>query len=1070
MCITIVKPSILLPRLRSEVLTRKRLLDLLYGYLERKLILVVAPAGYGKTSLLIDFAHQRDISACWYTVDQRDQDLRVFLAHFIASISRVYPDVGADSNAAIEGLHGTNNDIDRVVNTVVNEIYEFVDEHFVIILDDFQVVGDNQAINAFLSRFISRVSDSCHLAIATRQQPGIPDLDLLAARGQLGKIDCTKLAFTPAELQSLAQKLNYELTDQQISSLVEETEGWITGILLTPTTSTPRKSDFLRGPQSNGASLAAYWNLLLQEQTDAVRKLLLFTSLLDEFNQDLCQRLFSSEFPADTDWNTLLEMLLHKNLFVQPVGNGLAWLRYHNLFKEYLQAQLEREYPGRADVILRQLVNVYCEGEEWERAYTLSQQLSDPTIAMDVIEQAGPSLLKYGRFNVLTKWLDGISPGLLASRPGLLSLKGSVALMSHNIPQGMELLNQATAMQSTDDPSGLARTLVRRATGYQFMGDHVAALKDAEEALRLANQDDGMKSIQAQALKARGISLQRLDRSAEGIQDIQSSLDLYLEMGDKPNIASLYHELGIVQYAIGDLPATRAAFLKAGEYWRSEKDFYRLADLLNNLGVLHHQMGEYEQSISALDEGLKYARLTGFARLEAYILTSLGDLYADIQATQDAEDVFEEAQVIARRIGNRHLCFYTNHALAILACQAGDLSRALDLHNLATDHAQEEAFQEQGLLALGSAYLALLGDHIEDVIRYLNIAVQNFHSGVFLLEEIRVHLYLGAAYLKVGDEENSRVHLRFALEHISNSQPSNALLVASRHAIQALRHFEKDPQLGWQASRLIEHLNHLDTRLPEIRRKLRRHAVEVPSIQPKFVIRAFGTMQITTHGKTYNSLDWQSRTQRDLFFYLLQHTEGATKETLISLFWGIPDEHDNRLASALYKIRRFFDEEVILFRDNRYYFNRALDYDYDVETYLHYWAQVRQVVDTSKRLQLLHRMMDLYRGNYAVEAEGSWVVIERERLYQIYLQVVSTLVEQYLEQRDYERGLECCLRAIELDDCQEVFYRLAMRVSAARGDLAGVDHYYRLCRKALEKTHGIHLSEETHHLYQELLS
>ena len=114
---SIIQPAVIRPRRRAEILSRQRLLDLLYDLLERKLILVIAPAGYGKTSLLIDFAHQKDIPACWYTIDQHDQDLRRFVAHFNASISRLYPEFGAFSNATLEGPRYCPVFLDRVSGT-----------------------------------------------------------------------------------------------------------------------------------------------------------------------------------------------------------------------------------------------------------------------------------------------------------------------------------------------------------------------------------------------------------------------------------------------------------------------------------------------------------------------------------------------------------------------------------------------------------------------------------------------------------------------------------------------------------------------------------------------------------------------------------------------------------------------------------------------------------------------------------------------------------------------------------------------------------------------------------------
>lgn len=1074
---SITLPAIIRPRRRAEILSRPRLLDLLYDSLERKLILVIAPAGYGKTSLLIDFAHQKDVSACWYTIDQHDQDLRRFVAHFNASISTLYPEFGALSNAALEGLNTPTGDIEPLVNTIVNELYEYVDEHFVIVLDDFHVLGGNQAINAFISRFVSRVDENCHLIILTRQKPDIPGLELLLARAQAGRIGIADLAFTSSEIQSLAQKQQHYLSSDQARMLFEQTEGWITGILLPPSPPGPERSAILpsrcyaQGTQSTKTDLADYWGLLLDEQPQDIQDFYLYSSPLDEFDAGLCETVLRpTVYTHDMDWNGLLEAVLQCNLFVLPVGEDAAWLRYHSLFQDYLRARLEREQPGVMQRILRQLVAVYKDRRDWGKAYDTCQRLGDVAATIDVIEQAGPTLLKYGRLDILTKWLDSIPTSLLSSHPGMLSLKGAVALSGDNPRQGLELLSQAEAgYRASGDRSRLARTLARRSTAYHSLGDYPAALMDAEEALGIVGDDASLLHLKAQALKARGISLHCLERSDEGIRNIEDSLALYESLDDIPNIATLYQELGIVYRSTGKMEAARNAYLKSQEYWRKEGSYQRLADLLNNLGVFYHHMEEYEQAAATFDEGLKYARLTGFARLEAFILASLGDLYLDLQANEDAESVFEEALVIARRIENRFLCFYLNYTLACLARAGGDTPRAHYLHSLASNYALSASSLEQGLLALETARRMIAESRFEEAICHLEVSVRHFRKGKLAAEEAQAHLYLAAAFLARDDERMALAQLKFVFDAASATKSHHAFFIASLCAAPVLERAKSDPQFGRQATKLLERLHRMESGLPAIRRKLRKSLVEIPAVQPRIVIRSFGMMQVVVGGKTFNSESWQSRMQRDMFFYLLQHPEGATKDTLLSFFWNDAQTIGNQLANVLYKMRRFLGEDVVQYRDGRYYINRALDYEYDVEIFLDHSVRAKKESDRSKRMQAYQEMLQLYQGDYLLEAEGYWAVSEREQLRQLYVEAALNLGEYHLEQGDYSTGLEYCWHVLDRDPCREEIHRLAMRISAAMGNRASVAQHYELCRHTLAREHNVDPSIETKELYRQLM-
>jgi len=164
--VTITK--IIVPRRRFDLLSRQRLLDLLENLLEYRLILVTAPAGYGKTSLLIDLTHQVEYPVCWLALDSLDQNIYRFLIHFIAAIQYQFPDFGVTSFAVLQSAQQAGMNLDHLVSTIVNEIYEHVSEHFVVVLDDYHLVEESTDINYFINRFAQEIDENCHLAIASR--------------------------------------------------------------------------------------------------------------------------------------------------------------------------------------------------------------------------------------------------------------------------------------------------------------------------------------------------------------------------------------------------------------------------------------------------------------------------------------------------------------------------------------------------------------------------------------------------------------------------------------------------------------------------------------------------------------------------------------------------------------------------------------------------------------------------------------------------------------------------------------------------------------------------------------
>ncbi|MBI4732730.1 MAG: hypothetical protein HY781_11530, partial [Chloroflexi bacterium] len=195
-----------IPGRRPEIVSRARLLDKLDELLDKQLILVTAPAGYGKTSLLVDLANTTGMPVCWLALDAPDQEPQRFLTYFIAAISQRFPVFGNQSKAVLRDLVALDGGLENLIITIVNEIDEHIHEHFILILDDYQVVDSITEIRNFIGRFVQLVGENCHLILASRRLPTLPDLPILVARQQVGGFDLNELAFRPAEIRLLFEQ------------------------------------------------------------------------------------------------------------------------------------------------------------------------------------------------------------------------------------------------------------------------------------------------------------------------------------------------------------------------------------------------------------------------------------------------------------------------------------------------------------------------------------------------------------------------------------------------------------------------------------------------------------------------------------------------------------------------------------------------------------------------------------------------------------------------------------------------------------------------------------------------
>ncbi len=421
----ISKTKIILPRRRVDLLSRPRLLEILYERLDRKLIIVSAAAGYGKTSLLIDLAAHSDLPFCWLALDALDRDPQRFIAYVIASLTEKFPQFGKRSRSLLNAMTSLDDDMERLLVTFVNEIYADIHEHFVLALDDFHILDEAPPILSFVNRFIQLVGENCHLVIASRTLPPLKDIPLLVAREEVGGLDFSDLSFRPEELQALlAQNKQIHLSDEDAQKLVNRTEGWITGLQFTDLSQLGPEAAALQPPGTMGVTVFDYLGQqVLEQQPGELQQFMLRSSMLDEFDMSLCEEVLGPLYEQPPDWSWLLDTLIQRNLFTLPVGKDGQWLRYHHLFRDYLQSRFRRDCPEEVEPILRRLAQSEEKRGEWEKAYHIYKGLGDTDTLARMIEHAGIPMYQHAMLT-LESWLKALPPSIANSRPGILSLRG----------------------------------------------------------------------------------------------------------------------------------------------------------------------------------------------------------------------------------------------------------------------------------------------------------------------------------------------------------------------------------------------------------------------------------------------------------------------------------------------------------------------------------------------------------------------------------------------------------------------------------------------------------------------
>jgi two-component SAPR family response regulator len=246
--------------------------------------------------------------------------------------------------------------------------------------------------------------------------------------------------------------------------------------------------------------------------------------------------------------------------------------------------------------------------------------------------------------------------------------------------------------------------------------------------------------------------------------------------------------------------------------------------------------------------------------------------------------------------------------------------------------------------------------------------------------------------------------------------------------------------------------------------------VEIPS--PTLTIHALGRGQVWVNGRLVGASEWQTQAVRELFFYFLAMNKPVTKEQVGSVLWpdtGEPARLKLRFKNEIYRLRRAVGQNTILYEDEYYQLNPAMDHEYDVEAFEAYAARGKASPRVEDKLSYFQKAIDLYGGPYLMDLDAVWIAPERERLQQVFVSTALTLAELHLQEGHSNTALEVCQRVLDQEATSEAAYRLKMHAHRRLGDTAALIRTYRECEENLRGVFGLPPSEETQELYRKLV-
>jgi LuxR family maltose regulon positive regulatory protein len=953
-------------------LRRERLLEVLHKHRTRPLILLVAAAGFGKSTLAASYARDSGAAVAWLSLQPADRDSRRLFTRLAAALDAGFGEtnsVPALRRGLAEGAEGVG-----LARLLLDDLAQ-APAGFILVLDDFHVVGEAEGVVDAVDALIRDLPEAGQIVITAREAPAL-SMTRLVVEGAVFPLGSEDLRFSVEETRELRGKIRKANGIDIVDPLREaeearrdaQAEGWVAGILLG---GAPRQLGV-----GGGSLLGAYVEReVLARLSPAEQGWLEMLSVFDTISKHAAERVL-----GPGNWSARLLALSEQCPFL--VGGQDGTYRLHGLVREVVLNRLRRGPEDRAThawTVARQLAEEASDPVGVVRA---CQELGEIDGAVELVRRSAVEAVQTGRWPAVLVTLELLPEGIRRAHPDLSLYEARALLNTGHAERAREAAEAALQYGGRTGDVRVQISALAELAHVTFPSDMPAAedwLSAADHLLRHNNlPNDVSRLLGGRALGVRGICATLRGDASEARKAFEDGERLLSLLGPSRDLAMIQQNFGTFCTRTGDYSTAQRILASAASHWRLVGDRNGLATTQTILGDLHLRLGNLDAAGAALNDALGAARAVGALRMEAFATVSVGQWHRANGRLNEAVAAFDEGLRLAEQIVERELVADALVLKAEASLLQGDLQMARELLARAQAEAQKVGSNfTQASVDRALGRLHLVDGAVTRAVHHFDAALRRGGEGWGPDQRAETLYWLGTAYVELGRAQQATQYLE---EAVTVTREANLPALIAGAAAEDSRLLQHGRQMGIDPVLLADIERLAATRRPWTGVTAAPLSTLIVNELPRVEAQLFGSFVLHHDGHLVAKASRKLDRARELAALLILNPKGLPDEAIAERMF--PDmAHESALHNlqmAAYSLRKDLGSKAaVRYGARTYQLNPQLELVADVREFDAALARARGATGETL-VQSLTRAVELYRG--PVVADAAWEWLEAVRL------------------------------------------------------------------------------------------